>query len=1473
MIHLHVRSWYSFLAGGSSPEELAYQASRLGQSALALTDLHGFYGAVKFAKACKKYGIRPIFGVTLLVSPHQPSPNLPETLGPLVFLARNLQDYATICDLVTLAHDNQIQRNAPTPHLYIDQIEAFFQAKSAPNHPANPVGTKSSDFHTLSEITGPNTATLDANSSTSRGGAKPNSLQTLSGVKGPGALPLVPLVSGGREGWLDELVIARKKAEAQQWIQRLKNLFGTGLHIELSPSGRPGDRYRLETLAELAQNNGIPTIISNDVRFATTDHFARYDALTCVRLGIDITQTHPQRPVNDRNYLCGAQDFFEHLPPQSPLHEVFHRAIENTQRLALQCQLELLPDEVTPPSARLPQGTDPESYLQHLCAQGFQKRYSKHSPEQQQAAQRQLDKEMAVITQLELCEFFLVVWEVIEFARQRKIRCAGRGSAANSIIAYLLGITSVDPLAHRLLFERFLHRGRKGMPDIDVDFDSNRRPEVIAWMEERFQAQHCAMTATLQTYQIRGALRDMMKVLGWDPQTIDRCSQIFGHWESLTTFRQKRQEMIDILAGSRIDTSGGAEQIQPKKGTASGTRGPRLSPGQPVGAEQIQAYSGTTSGTYPAVSGGGGGSPLVIALCALVEGLIGCPRHLGLHNGGVVLTRKPLANYSPIQTSAGGYRQLQFDKDDVEALGLIKFDVLGLRMLGALSEAEQLIQEHLQPDFDLETIVDGDSETYDLICSGETMGLFQIESPGQVSLLSRTQPRCFNDLVIQVALFRPGPLQGGMVNPYLLRRTGQQQVTYLHPTLKNILEDTHGIVVFQEQILEICHQFAGLSLDEADEFRRIMSKWRDPGNLDNMGLDFIEKAVRLHGVARPIAQEVFRQVAAFVGYGFCRSHAAAFARTVYQSAYLKRHFPAAYIAAVLQHLPGFFPQHTILEEARKMGVKLLPVCIFRSKAKYTLENGAIRLPLVQVSEISPETAQQLEQAIMGRAPGAPKGTRASSSPSMRIVKPVGAEQIQTEVETTSVTYSAVSGGDFSSFLVEIQQAVALDLTQWEALARAGAFDLFSTNRRDILWRLGLGPAGASRMAKPVGAERIQVYGGTLSGTYPAVSGGIGVAPCNFGQTEDRSRGKGVRKPAKVATRPKPQQLSLFSVFANAESNVATYTENNETRSDQTDNGSSDNLSSGAARPSSVPAQDHRSKPIPQAPLGMPPGRGLGVAGEGLGEDLLPQIGGARADLAQVKLEQVTASTAEAEPGPVKPPDLVRKLPCRSTAANSIQPTVAEPSLLTPSNQVRSSPCGSTGAETSHGESSGADRDLSCDSTKANSIQPTGAEPSLVNPSDPVRSLPCGSTPGTFFLQSGEQRQAWDFETQRLSVQAHPIQAYRGQLGVLGVSSVKQLQQQPSGTWAKLAGWVLVRQRPPTAKGMMFLMIEDETGRLQIAVTPDQVVRWERILLRHNSLLVAGPLEAPSPQSRYRSLRLQEAHPIQMSEGVVTILQS
>ncbi|MEW6283919.1 MAG: DNA polymerase III subunit alpha, partial [Candidatus Eremiobacterota bacterium] len=617
------------------------------------------------------------------------------------------------------------------------------------------------------------------------------------------------------------------------------------------------------------------------------------------------------------------------------------------------CQVELLAEGVTPPTALLPPGTRPGPYLRELCEAALPRLY----PRDDEAARRQFEHELAVVDSLDLCEFFLVVREVVEHARNRGIRCAGRGSAANSILAYLLGITSVDPLAHNLLFERFLHRGRKGMPDIDVDFDSERRDEVIAWMEERFGVEHSAMTATLITYQVKSAVREMLKVLGCDLEAIDHTGRLVSHWDDLDSLRQRRGELAASLG---------------------------------VSLE----------------------SPLLSVLFSLVERVVGCPRHLGLHNGGMVLSRPPLSSFSPVQTSAGGVRELQFDKDDVEALGLIKFDVLGLRMLAVLSEAEAM-----QPGLDLERLSLDDEPTFELIRSGKTLSLFQIESPGQMSLLSRTQPRHFRDLVAQVALFRPGPLQGGMVHPYVDRRLGRAPVTYPHPCLEPILADTCGIILFQEQVLEICHQFAGMSLEEADEFRRLMSRWRDPGCMREMGESFVRQAMERHAVPRELASEVFRQVSAFVGYGFCRSHAAAFARTVYHSAYLKAHHPAAYMAAVLEHHPGFFPLSTILEEARRLGVGVLPVDAWKSQVRWSLENSALRVPLTRVQGMSPAAAASLAEARQG-----------------------------------------------CSSLEALLAAVDLPVDLWESLSRAGAFDSLMT-RREALWRVGLFRTDRSRTSR------------------------------------------------------------------------------------------------------------------------------------------------------------------------------------------------------------------------------------------------------------------------------------------------------------------------------------------------------------------------------------------------------------------------
>ena len=1033
MIHLHVRSWFSFLAGGSSPESLAEEAARLGQPALALTDTHGFYGAVRFARACKKVGVRPLYGATLWCD-----------AAPLVFLAQDREGYANLSRLIGTAHRDARK----DPCLCIEDLRAH--AKQ------------------------------------------------------------LFVLTGGRESRLDTLVLQRKMNTASRWLELLKEIYGQALFIELAPSGRPGDRQRLQTLLRLSQQHAIPCLLSNDVRYARRDHFPHYDAMTCVRLGLTVDDPHPQRPVNDRAYLCSSQELLHSLAHGEAERTLYMQALERTQELALQCQLDLLPEEVTPPSARLPHGLEPKLYLRQLCQQGMQTRYE---GELLAAAQRQLEHELSVVEDLDLSEFFLVVHEVTDFARSRDIRYAGRGSAANSIIAYLLGITAVDPLLHHLLFERFLHRGRKGMPDIDVDFDSERRPEVIAWMEERFGAEHCAMTGTLQTYQARGAMREMMKILGWDPFQVDRCCKLVEHWSSIEALRAQRGEFVEIL----------------------------------------------------------GETPLLDVLLNLVEGMIGCPRHLGLHNGGMVLTRKPLPYYSPIQTSAGGFRQVQFDKDDVEALGLIKFDVLGLRMLAVLSEAVTMHREDTGEWINLDRLPSEDPATYDLICSGETMSLFQIESPGQMNLLSRTQPRSFRDLVIQVALFRPGPIQGGMVNPFLQRRAGLQKVEVLHSCLEPILRDTYGIIVFQEQVLEICHQFAGLSLEEADRFRSLMSKWRDPGNMEAMGEQFIEGAMQLHGVSRQDSQEVFRQVAAFVGYGFCRSHAAAFARTVYQSAYLKRHYPAAYMASVMQHLPGFFPQSTIIEEARRLKVKLLPVCIMRSGVKYHLEQGAIRLPFTQVKEISIDAAEKL-------------------------------------VEWREHTRPQDMGESLWENLLE---AVPLELPQWESLARSGAFQALAP-RREALWRVGL-----------------------------------------------------------------------------------------------------------------------RS----------------------------PQGNGA-------------------------------------------------PLLSVPRDIPRLAPLG---------------RDLQL---------------------------------------------SWDFSTQNVSAAAHPVSVHRRRLEEWGIVPLARLKEMPADSRrVKVAGWVLVRQRPPTAKGMAFIMIEDETDRIQIAVPPPQMERWGKVLLRCQALLVVGRLEGPANgPARYRGLMLEQAFDLEEQLG-------
>jgi len=814
--HLHTRSWFSFLQGGSSPEALAARAAELGQKALALTDVDGVYGVVRFQRACRTHGLRPIIGAQIGVAGH-----------PLILIAENNAGYANLCRLLTAAH--------------------------------------------LASPEAPSIALADL-------GAHTEHLFCLTGTDGS---RLWQLVDEGDE------------RQAGEWLFDLHTLFQDRLSLEIRHHRTEGERRRLRRLKRLSDRTHIPLLATGDVRYAVPEDYRRYDLMSCIRLHCSVFDQHPERPRNAEAYLKSAAQLRKLLP----FDEAFARAAE----IGAAAHIDLLPDQVTPPSAAVPPPFTAQAYLRKLCRRSFLRRY-KNRPTARAAA-TQLKTELDVIGDLDLGEFFLVVKEIVEEARRRGIRCAGRGSAANSVVAYVLGITGVDPIAHNLLFERFLHRGRKGTPDIDVDFDSERREEIIAWMEDRFGYDQTAMAATLVTYRARGALHDTAKALGWPDATATRLSKaVSSHaGTSLITYKSALQQIV-------------------------------------------------------------GPSPMLDTLLEMAVSLLGIPRHPGQHSGGMVLSRRPLYEFTPVQRSANGVKVVQFDKDDIERLGLIKFDVLGLRMLASLSEANEHILNHIDPDLDLDELPLDDTRTFNMIRASDTIGVFQIESMGQRHLLGKHQPDTFNDLITEIALFRPGPIKGNMVDAFVRRRQGREPVVHLHPNLAKILDETYGVIIFQEQVLMVVHEFAGLSLEDADAFRRLMSSFRDPGTMENMRARFVGGAVSC-GIPLATANEVFDKVSAFVGYGFCKSHAAAFAKTVYLSAYLKCHYPAAYYAAIMQHRPGMYSLMTLEQDARRHNVDILLPDVNRSGIRYEIERSgrrwAIRKPLTSIHQVSTETARQI----------------------------------------------------------------------------------------------------------------------------------------------------------------------------------------------------------------------------------------------------------------------------------------------------------------------------------------------------------------------------------------------------------------------------------------------------------------------------------------------------------------------------------
>lgn len=701
-------------------------------------------------------------------------------------------------------------------------------------------------------------------------------------------------LSGCWRGEIPRLLLSRNREEAKRAALKYLDIFGKeNFYLELQSTLLPWERELNHSLVELGRSLGIKGIATNNVHYATQEEFRVQDVLTCIRTLTRLDEPHGERKINRELWL----------KPPSQMEELFQdlpEAISNTQEIAERCQSFTLQDPSLLPRFELPEGETAVGLLRKLVKRGARGRYGRLTPK----VRRRLEYELSVIEQLGFADYFLVVWELVRYAQRKGIRHAGRGSAADSAVAYCLGITEVDSIARDLRFERFINPERRNnLPDIDVDFDARYRDEVTEWVTQRYGEERVGTVCTFSRYRARGALRDVGKALDFPPQEIDRLAKLMPWVEA--------DEIGDALS-----------------------RFPELRQSRIPKRRFHQLFE----------------------LCAA---LADHPRHIGSHLGGVVITGEPIWHISPLERSAKGGKIIELDKDDVEDLGLLKLDLLCLRMLSAVEDTLKLVNSEGEGQLDFDKIPLDDSPTYDLLNSGETAGAFQLESPAQRSLQRRLKSRDIEDVVASVALIRPGPVQGNMVEPFINRRGGREPVDYLHPKLESILEKTYGVVLFQEQVVEIAVEIAGFSPGEADLLRRTMTHHRSREEMRAIGEHFIQKALA-RGVSKKVAETIFSYVQGYAGYGFCEAHAAAFGHTAYKTAYLLRHYPVHFYAALLSNQPmGFYPSHTLINEAKRKGIKVLPPNVNRSESDFRVENGGIRVGLKSVKELSERALESI----------------------------------------------------------------------------------------------------------------------------------------------------------------------------------------------------------------------------------------------------------------------------------------------------------------------------------------------------------------------------------------------------------------------------------------------------------------------------------------------------------------------------------
>ncbi len=652
-------------------------------------------------------------------------------------------------------------------------------------------------------------------------------------------------------------------------LRRLANAFGDRAYLALTLRRRPNDQLRLFELSNLAAQARVRTVVTNDVLFHEPDRRILQDVVTCIRHNVTIDDAGFRRERHADRYL---------KPPEE-MHRLFSRypeALARTVEIMERCRFSLQELSYQYPEEALIPGLTPQQALEKLTWEGATWRFDGEVPDEVAATLRH---ELRLIETMQYAPYFLTVNSIVRFARSKGILCQGRGSAANSAVCYVLGITSIDPSRNDLLFERFVSEERREPPDIDVDFEHERREIVIQWVYETYGRSRAALCSTVIRYRTKGALRDVGKALGLPEDLISMLnSQVWG-WSE--------------------------EGIEPKH------------------AQDLNLNLNDRR--------------LQLAI-DLARQLIGTPRHLSQHPGGFVLTQDRLDELVPIEPAAMADRQvIEWDKDDIDALKFMKVDILALGMLTCMKRGFDLLTEHKGIELDLATIPSEDPRTYAMIRKADTLGTFQIESRAQMNMLPRMKPRTFYDLVIEVAIVRPGPIQGDMVHPYLRRREGKEAVIYPKPELEKVLGKTLGVPLFQEQAMRVAIECAGFTATEADQLRRSMATFKFTGGVSHFR-DKLVHGMVANGYEQEFAERTFSQLEGFGSYGFPESHAASFALIAYASSWLKCHHPDVFCAALLNAQPmGFYAPAQIVRDAVEHGVEVRPVCVNASRWDCTLE--------------------------------------------------------------------------------------------------------------------------------------------------------------------------------------------------------------------------------------------------------------------------------------------------------------------------------------------------------------------------------------------------------------------------------------------------------------------------------------------------------------------------------------------------------